>query len=233
MEYSNTIKGIFIKRLNRFIAEVYINGNIENVHVKNTGRCLELLQEKALVCLSDEQKNNPLRKTKYDLISVYKPKIGWINIDSQAPNKIVHEWLKNNNKFDLIKSEYTYNKSRIDFLIKEKNSNYSKILLEIKGCTLEIDGIGYFPDAPTERGTKHLKELTSCIHNGYKAIIGFVIQINGIKEVRPNIKTDKKFTNAFYNALKAGVKVLFIYCEVTENTIKVIGHNFLNNNNTL
>ena len=151
MRYKETVKGKFISRPNRFIAKVSINGTEETVHVKNTGRCKELLLPDSEVIL--EVSDNPARKTKYDLIAVYKEGLGLVNIDSQAPNKVALEWLETLG-FDYIKPEYSIGNSRIDFYM-EKDSQ--KFLLEVKGCTLEIDGIGYFPDAPPERGVKHLK----------------------------------------------------------------------------
>ena len=153
MNYNKTIQGKFVSRPNRFIAQVEIEGKLETVHVKNTGRCKELLLPGAEVVLEDCE--NPNRKTRYDLISVYKENFGWINMDSQAPNKVALEWLKRLD-FDYIKPEYKYGDSRIDFYMEKGESKY---LMEVKGCTLEVDGIGYFPDAPTERGVKHIREL--------------------------------------------------------------------------
>ena len=145
--------GIFLDRPNRFIAHVDVNGTVETVHVKNTGRCRELLLPGAAVRL--EVSDNPKRKTKYDLVAVRKQKLGWVNMDSQAPNKVVGEWLSKQ-EFDLVRPEFAYGKSRIDFYMEKGEQKY---LLEVKGCTLEVGGIGYFPDAPTERGVKHLHEL--------------------------------------------------------------------------
>lgn len=139
MKYGKIVEGKFIDRPNRFIAHVEINGNTETVHVKNTGRCRELLLPGAAVRL--EVSDNPARKTLYDLVAVYKEKIGWINIDSQAPNKVVKEWLQTRD-YDLVRPEYTYGDSRIDFYMEKGNQKY---LMEVKGCTLEIDGIGLFP----------------------------------------------------------------------------------------
>ena len=216
MKYSNIINGTFISRPNRFIAKVNINGNEETVHVKNTGRCKELLIPEAKVIL--EESNSPNRKTRYDLISVYKDGLGWVNIDSQAPNKVVKEWLSKQD-YTLIKQEYTYGASRIDFYMEKGGQ---KFLMEVKGCTLEIDGIGYFPDAPTERGVKHLRELTKAVQEGYQCCLAFVIQMEGIHKVRPNVSTHKEFGQALEEAKQAGVKVLCLGCKVTENTLKVI-----------
>ena len=171
MRYDNIVYGKFHSRPNRFIAKVWVGEELETVHVKNTGRCRELLLPNASVAL--EVCDNPNRKTKYDLVSVYKEKLGWVNIDSQAPNKVVKEWLEKQ-EYTLIKPEYTYGDTRIDFY-KEKGEQ--KYLMEVKGCTLEIDGIGYFPDAPTERGIKHLHELSRAAKEGFICYEAFVIQM--------------------------------------------------------
>ena len=216
MKYTNVILAQFHSRPNRFIAKVLVDGRLETVHVKNTGRCKELLIPEAKVIL--EESNSPNRKTRYDLISVYKDGLGWVNIDSQAPNKVVKEWLSKQD-YTLIKQEYTYGASRIDFYMEKGDQ---KFLMEVKGCTLEIDGIGYFPDAPTERGVKHLRELTKAVQEGYQCCLAFVIQMEGIHEVRPNVSTHKEFGQALEEAKQAGVKVLCLGCKVTENTLKVI-----------
>ena len=150
MKYREIADGIFVDRPNRFIAHVGVNGAVETVHVKNTGRCKELLLPGTAVRL--EVSDNPKRKTKYDLVAVHKQGLGWVNMDSQAPNKVVGEWLSKQG-FDLVRPEFAYGKSRIDFYMEKGERKY---LLEVKGCTLEVGGIGYFPDAPTERGVKHL-----------------------------------------------------------------------------
>jgi len=216
MKYSKICKGIFVKRPNRFIAYVLIKDHEEIVHVKNTGRCKELLIPGCEVIL--EENDNPNRKTKYDLICVYKKGFGLINMDSQAPNKVVYEWLVKQNKYDYIKNEYVYGDSRIDFYMESKNHKY---LMEVKGCTLEKDGIGYFPDAPTERGVKHLHELEKACSEGYKAIIAFVIQMEGVEEVRANIETHKAFGDALEDAKKAGVEVIFLHCKVEEDSLVI------------
>lgn len=215
MHYKNIIHGRFDSRPNRFIAKVWINGKLENVHVKNTGRCKELLLPDADVVL--EVSDNPNRKTKYDLTSVYKEGLGWVNIDSQAPNKVVREWLDKQD-YTYIKPEYTYGQSRIDFYMEKGEEQY---LMEVKGCTLEIDGIGYFPDAPTERGVKHLNELAKAAGMGIKCYVAFVIQMEGIDEVRANITTHKEFGEALEQAKAAGVKVLCFGCKVTEDAIEI------------
>lgn len=215
MKYENTIRGKFHSRPNRFIAKVWIDGVLETVHVKNTGRCKELLLPEADVVL--EISNNPNRKTKYDLIAVYKDNLGWVNIDSQAPNKVVSEWLECQ-EYTYVKSEYTLGDSRLDFYMEKNDRKY---LMEVKGCTLEMDGIGYFPDAPTERGVKHLKELTKAAHQGYICFATFVVQMEGITEVRANVDTHKEFGDALAMAQAAGVKVLCLGCKVTEDELKV------------
>ena len=217
MIYENTCRGVFESRPNRFIAKVWVNGVPETVHVKNTGRCKELLlpgAEVALQCFDD-----PKRKTKFDLISVYKPMLGWVNIDSQAPNKVVGEWLRTQ-RFDLVKPEYTFGDSRVDFYMERGDERH---LLEVKGCTLEIDGVGYFPDAPTTRGVKHLHELARAAQNGWHCTMAFVIPMPGVTEVRPNMATHKEFGEALAAAKAAGVRVLFLPCSVTENTLEAIG----------
>lgn len=220
MKYTNQYPAIFISRPNRFIATVDIEGTIETVHVKNTGRCRELLIPGVKVML--EKSNNPDRKTKYDLVMVYKENLGWVNIDSQMPNALVREWLESEPEefsgLSLIKPEYTYGDSRVDFYLERGDE---KILIEVKGVTLEIDGIGYFPDAPTERGVKHIRELIKAKREGYVAYIAFVIQMNGIKEVRANMNTHREFGVALEEAQKAGVKVLMLECNVSENEIKI------------
>lgn len=216
MRYREIIEGRFIDRPNRFIAHVLVNGVEETVHVKNTGRCRELLLPNAEVRLAVS--DNPNRKTKYDLVAVYKEKLGWVNIDSQAPNKVVQEWLETQD-YTLVKPEYVYGDSRIDFHMVKDQQEY---LMEVKGCTLEIDGIGYFPDAPTERGVKHLKELTKARTLGYECIIAFVIQMEGVSEVRPYISMQPEFGEALEEAKAAGVKVLFLQCEVGRDTLQIL-----------
>ena len=214
MVYENIVSGIFIKRPNRFIAHVLINGKEEICHVKNTGRCKELLVSGTKVILQHFDSN--LRKTKYDLIAVYKgDKL--INIDSQAPNKVVYEYLKANfsDKF-IIKPEYKFGNSRLDFFMESKNE---KILIEVKGCTLEENGIASFPDAPTQRGRKHLEELTEAIKNGYKSVIIFVIQIEEVLYFTPNTKNDPDFSEALLKAEKSGVIPVAFNCIVKENSL--------------
>lgn len=215
MKYHAITEGRFLDRPNRFVAHVCIDSVTHTVHVKNTGRCKELLLPGAVVRL--ERSDNPNRKTQYDLVSVLKEGLGWVNIDSQAPNQVVKEWLETQH-FDFIKPEYTYGNSRVDFYMERGDQKY---LLEVKGCTLEIDGIGYFPDAPTVRGVKHLRELTQAQSAGYQCAVAFVIQMPGITEVRPNITTQPEFGAAWDDAVKAGVKILFLPCSIDRDTLSI------------
>ncbi len=208
MKYPNITRGEFIDRPNRFIAHVKTEGRTETVHVKNTGRCRELLLSGAEVWLTAPGTEG--RKTKYDLVAVRKQNGILVNIDSQAPNAVVREWLETQ-QYDVIRPEYSYGESRIDFYLEKERE---RTLMEVKGCTLEVDGIGYFPDAPTERGVKHLHELAGAVKDGYRAVLAFAIQMNGITEVRPNIRTHPEFGTALEQAREAGVSVLFLPCHV-------------------
>jgi len=217
LKYRKIVNGKFIDRPNRFIAHVKIDGVVNTVHVKNTGRCKELLLPETEVRL--EESDNPNRKTLYDIVAVNKKGFGWINMDSQAPNKVVKEWLEGKD-YDYIKPEYKYGDSRIDFYMKKGDVEY---LMEVKGCTLEKNGIGYFPDAPTERGVKHLKELTKAQKLGYQCAVAFVVQMEGVTEVRPNIETHPEFGEALEVAQKAGVKVILYMCQVGSDTLEIVG----------
>ncbi|QTE70779.1 DNA/RNA nuclease SfsA [Clostridiales bacterium FE2011] len=216
MRYSNITKGTFLDRPNRFIAHVEMDGRRETVHVKNTGRCRELLLPGAEVWLTAPGTEG--RKTKYDLVTVRKENGMLVNIDSQAPNAVVREWLERQG-YDVIIPEYTYGDSRIDFYLER---GMEKTLMEVKGCTLEIDGIGYFPDAPTDRGVKHLRELANAVKNGYRTVIAFAIQMDGIMEVRPNIQTHPEFGSAMQEAAEAGVEILFLPCHVETDQLTII-----------
>ena len=220
MKYDNITHATFLKRPNRFIAEVEIDGQKEIVHVKNTGRCKELLISGCDVWLTAP--GTPDRKTKYDLVAVRKGNGIIFNIDSQAPNKVVKEWLAEQD-FGRIIPEYTYGDSRIDFYIEKKpeSAETEKYLIEVKGCTLEKDGIGYFPDAPTERGIKHIRELIRAKENGYGSILAFVIQMDGITEVRPNIDTHPEFGVVLDEARKAGVQVIYLTCHVEPDSLVI------------
>lgn len=218
MLYQEIISGRFIKRPNRFIAHVEVEGNIEICHVKNTGRCRELLIPGATVYL--EKSHNPARKTKYSLIGVEKGN-RLINMDSQAPNKVVYEWLKAGNltpNATLIKPETKYKNSRFDFYIETEKE---KIFMEVKGVTLEENGIVRFPDAPTERGLKHIEELKQAVKEGFEAYVFFVIQMKGVKYFTPNYETHKAFGDALTKAQEAGVHILAYDCEVTNDSLKI------------
>ena len=215
MQYGKVIWAKFIERPNRFVAKVEIDDVVETVHVKNTGRCKELLLPGVDVVLSEA--DNPNRKTRYDLIAVEKAGLGLINIDSQAPNKVMAEWLATQG-FDYIKPEYTYGASRIDFYMERQGQKY---LLEVKGCTLERDGIGFFPDAPTERGVKHIHELIKAKKEGYWAGIAFVVQMPKVSEVRPNIETHPAFGEAMEQARTAGVQILTLGCTIKPDSLTV------------
>ena len=216
MKYDNITEGIFIDRPNRFIAHVETGGKRETVHVKNTGRCRELLLPGAKVWLTEP--GTPGRKTRYDLIAVQKDNGMLFNIDSQAPNRVVKEWLEKQD-FDLIYPEYSYGSSRIDFYMERDEKRY---LMEVKGCTLEIGGIGYFPDAPTERGVKHLRELGRAAAEGIHSIAAFVIQMDGVTEVRPNVVTHPEFGEALREAELAGVSILPLPCHVEPDSLVIL-----------
>lgn len=216
MKYDNITPATFIKRLNRFVATVSLNDAVETVHVKNTGRCKELLLPGAEVFLTAPGTRD--RKTRYDLITVKKSNGLLINIDSQAPNKVAAEWLRKQ-PFDRIIPEYTFGDSRIDFYMEKDGLMF---LMEVKGCTLERKGIGYFPDAPTERGIKHLRELAHAAVQGYHAILAFVIQMDGIYEVRANVETHPGFGMALDEARNAGVEILFLPCHVETDRMMIV-----------
>lgn len=218
MNYNHTVKARFLDRPNRFIAHVELEGRTETVHVKNTGRCRELLVPGYEVIL--EEGSNPARKTKYDLISVCK-KGRWINMDSQAPNKAVEEWLKNGGYFPeevSVFREKTYGSSRFDLYIE---SEERKAFMEVKGVTLEEKGEVRFPDAPTERGVKHVRELMQCLRDGYEAYLLFVIQMKDVKVFRPNWNTHREFGKALREAEEAGVKILAYDCLVGESFMEI------------
>lgn len=217
MTYENVTCGHFLRRPNRFIAQVVINGEEETVHVKNTGRCRELLQPGVKVWLSIA--DNPLRKTKYDLIAVEKQRNGQtsllVNIDSQIPNAAAIEWLPNSGLFSpetKFFREKTYGNSRFDLYVEDGTR---KAFIEVKGVTLEHDGVASFPDAPTLRGVKHLKELTAALSEGYEAYILFVVQMKEIRKLCPNDETHREFGEALREAHRAGVHILAMDCLIT------------------
>ena len=216
MKYNNIIKGEFIDRPNRFIANVLIDNNIEVCHVKNTGRCKELLVKGTNVYL--QKSDNPNRKTKYDLIAVQKGD-RLINMDSQIANYVALELVPN--LFDnikIFKPEYKYGNSRFDIYVE---TNTDKIFIEVKGVTLENDGVVSFPDAPTERGVKHLKELQKAVTEGYKAYVLFVVQMADVKYFEPNSKTHPEFADELKKAKENGVVPLAYDCVVSPDSIEI------------
>lgn len=219
MRYDNIHKGKFLSRPNRFIANVEIDGKAEVCHVKNTGRCKELLIEGCTVWL--EHSDSASRKTAFDLVAVEKGD-RLINMDSQAPNKAVGEWLREKMPFGegfSVYPEKKYGNSRFDFYLESQDR---KIFMEVKGCTQEIGGIGYFPDAPTDRGVRHLRELMKAVSEGYKCYVAFVIPMTGITEVRPNAEIHREFAETFYEAKVAGVEVLNLTCRVTRDELEIV-----------
>ena len=218
MQYSHIVQGRFIERVNRFIAYVEIAGNREKVHVKNTGRCRELLVPGASVYL--ERSNKKERATAYDLVSVEKGE-KTINVDSQAPNRAVGEWLEKRILFpDMVKyrPETKYGNSRFDFYIETENE---RIFMEVKGVTLEENGVVRFPDAPSERAIKHVEELIRAKHDGYRVFVMFVIQMCDVKYFTPNRDTHPEFADALCRAAKEGVEILAYDCRVTPGTMEI------------
>lgn len=218
MRYSHVITGIFGSRPNRFIAYCEVGGNTERCHVKNTGRCRELLVNGAKVYLSIS--DNPKRSTRYDLIAVMKGD-RLINMDSQIPNGVAEEGLRRIPMFsDVtdIRREYTYGDSRIDLMAEGDGKRY---LIEVKGVTLEENGIVRFPDAPTERGVKHIRELVKSIRDDYIPCLLFIIQMDDAERFEPNRSTDPEFANALADAAEAGVNILAYTCSVTPDSIEL------------
>ena len=218
MKYRNIVEGTFVDRPNRFIAHVEIGGKVETVHVKNTGRCRELLQPGAKVYL--EESDNPARKTRYDLVKVIKGD-RLVNMDSQAPNKVVQEFIEQGRLFKevtKVRPETTYGKSRFDFYVE---AGGEKMFIEVKGVTLEEDGVVRFPDAPSERAVKHVEELVGAGKDGYQVYVLFVIQMSDVKYFTPNDSTHKAFGDALRAAAKEGVRVLAYECDVTEDGLEI------------
>jgi len=222
MKYKQVVEGRFIQRLNRFVAEVEVDGSIQKVHVRNTGRCKELFIEGARVFL--EPSDKPERKTKYSLVALYKGDL-LINIDSQIPNYVAKEALTRNKdlmeilgNISYVKSEVTYGSSRFD-LYYENQEKGCKGFIEVKGVTLEENGYSRFPDAPTSRGLKHLKELIKSVEEGYKSYVLFVIQMKHVKAFSPNTVTDPKFSKCLYEAKEAGVGVLCFDAVIEHDSI--------------
>ena len=221
MKYTNMVEGTFIKRINRFIAEVIVDGQIERVHVKNTGRCKELFIEGKKIFL--QKSDNPDRKTKYSLITIYKGDM-LVNIDSQVPNKVIYDAIENKEieGFDDVvelRREVTYGKSRFDLYFKRENG--AQGFIEIKGVTLERDGYATFPDAPTERGAKHVRELTEALKEDYESYVIFLIQLKPVSYFTPNALMDPNFSETLINASKKGVHVLAFDSEVESDGISI------------
>lgn len=226
MQYTNVVEGIFVKRINRFIATVKVDNTLENVHVKNTGRCKELFIEGTKVYL--EKSGNPNRKTKYSLISIYKG-ASLINIDSQVPNQVVYDALIEGKIQEIgsvtyLKRESTYGDSRFDLYYETATA---KGYIEVKGVTLEQDGIALFPDAPTTRGSKHIQGLTLGQEKGYKNYIFFLIQMEDVIEFRTNITTDPTFSKSLIKANKKGVITLVYNCVITPDSIELDKKGFM------
>lgn len=220
MIYSNIVEGRFIKRLNRFIAEVEIEGLIHKVHVKNTGRCAELFIEGVRVFL--EESDNPNRKTRYSLINIYKDDL-LINMDSQVPNQVIHEALMEGQIREITnvlysKREVTYGNSRFDIYYETKEN---KGFIEVKGVTLEVNGLALFPDAPTVRGSKHILELTKSLEAGYKNYVCFLIQMAGVTEFRPHHERDMALAKNLYSGIDQGLGVLIYNSLVSRDSIEL------------
>lgn len=220
LQYANITEAIFVERPNRFVAKVILNGAIEAVHVKNTGRCREILIPGTKVFL--EKSFNPKRKMEYSLVAVYKGDC-LINIDSQAPNKVVRQALKKHkikefSEINLLQPEVTYSGSRFDFYYESPDR---KGFIEVKGVTLEQDGIALFPDAPTQRGSRHLQELIVATQAGFQCAVIFLVQLSGVSCFRPNRETDREFARAVEAAIMGGVRVLAYECRVTPKTLNL------------
>ena len=219
MRYANMVPGTFLSRPNRFIAHVEIGGQAQVVHVKNTGRCRELLVPGAPVWC--QRSDNPVRKTQYDLIAVKKGQ-RLINMDSQAPNIAAREWLEGGGlgKIENLRPETVHGDSRFDFSF---TLHGKPCFLEVKGVTLEENGVCAFPDAPTERGAKHLRGLAAAARQGYGAYVLFVIQMEDVKYLHPNDRTDPNFGAALREAAEQGVQILAAACHVSEDTMEISG----------
>ncbi len=232
MTYQDIHRAVFLSRPNRFIAQVNLDGREETVHVKNTGRCRELLLPGCTVYL--EGSANPARRTKYDLVAVEKARPDLppllINLDAQAPNRVFGEWMGAGKGAELglpeptlLRPETTWGNSRFDFYWEESEKPPERTprrgFVEVKGCTLEEDGLALFPDAPTQRGVKHLRELMACRGAGYEAAVCFVIQMEGMRAFSPNDRTHPAFGAALREAVDAGVKVLAVECAVAADSL--------------
>ena len=218
MRYEKMEPAVFLERPNRFVAYVEQAGRREICHVKNTGRCRELLVPGAELYV--QRSDNPARKTALDMIAVKKVS-QWVNMDSQAPNKAAAEWLRQGGlgcREITIRPEYKYGDSRFDFFLE---ADGRKAFMEVKGVTLEEDGIARFPDAPTERGVKHIRELIRCLDAGYEAYVFFVIQMKGVRAFEPNDRTHPAFGEALREAAKKGVQILAYDCVVRPDEMSI------------
>ncbi len=218
MRYPNLTEGIFLSRPNRFVAQVRLEGREETVHVKNTGRCRELLTHGARVCLV--KSDNPKRRTAYDLVAVWKGE-RLVNMDAQAPNRILEEYLPGSGLVGpaaRIRPEFTHGDSRFDFLVEEGEVRH---LIEVKGVTLEREDVAWFPDAPTERGVKHIRGLIRSLDEGFTPWLCFVVQMEGIRAMRPNDETHPAFGQALREARAAGVRILALGCRVAPGEAEI------------
>ena len=224
MRYPNITPGLFRARPNRFIAHVEVEGALEVCHVKNTGRCRELLVPGAKVWLVES--GNPARKTRYDLVAVEKQRSGGsllVNMDSQAPNRIFGEWAEEGNfrpGLNLLRPETTFGNSRFDYYWEDSGK---RGFVEVKGVTLEQDGVVRFPDAPTERGVKHLEELMAAKKAGYETAVCFIVQMEGMKHLEPNDATHPAFGEALRRCAGAGVRIFALECETAPGYVKAVG----------
>ena len=229
MEYGKIVSAIFLSRPNRFIANVIVDGKEESVHVKNTGRCRELLVPGCRVYLEDFLGKMGKRKYRYSLIAVEKQRssnVLLVNMDSQAPNRAAYEALSEGiidipglGKLSSVRPESVYGNSRFDFYVEDEDGHRG--FVEVKGCTLEEDGVASFPDAPTERGVKHIEELIDAKEKGYSSTLLFIVQMQGMKYIRPNDETHRAFGDALRRAAKAGVNVIAYECEVFPDSMTV------------
>ena len=218
MKYERIEKAVFLERPNRFIAYALVAGRRETIHVKNTGRCAELLKAGAVIYVQESLK--PERKTKWDLIAVEKGD-RMVNMDSQIPNRVAQEWIEAGNLFGespFVRAETTYGNSRFDLYVE---ADGRKCFVEVKGVTLEEDGVARFPDAPSERAVKHVEELCKAVKDGYEAYVLFVIQMKGIREFSPNENTHPEFAAALRRADQEGVRILAYDCAVTEDSMTI------------
>lgn len=221
MRYSNTHQGVFIERLNRFVARVVIDGKEERVHVKNTGRCAELLVPGNTVYL--EKSDAPARKTAYDLVAVEKRTddgLRLVSVDSMAPNRAAQEWLAAGGlgRLEKLRAEVTIGDSRFDFCAEQEGR---RVVVEVKGCTLEENGVARFPDAPTERGVKHVRGLIELAKQGCRCAALIVIQMKGVRVFQPNWQTHPAFGQALLDAQAAGVEIVAMDCEVAPGEVRI------------